>query len=89
MFRSDRLTAPLISEELQDLRSNSCLCASRPFINCSGQNRYCSTKIYVVSNKMKMAENDDVALGKEYFGASHLQLINNFTSVGSRQISVS
>ena len=61
---SIRYITPLISEELQGLRSNSCLCASRPFnsVNCSGQDRYCSKKIYVVSTKMKMAESDGATL---------------------------
>ena len=61
---SIRYITPLISEELQGLGSNFCLCASRPFnsINCSGQNRYCSKKIYVVSTKMKMTENGSAAL---------------------------
>ena len=55
-----RYVTPLVSEELQGLRSNSFLCTSSPFnaINCSGQNRYCSRKIYDVSAKMRMAEND-------------------------------
>ena len=55
---------PLNSEELQDFGSNSCLCASCPSnsINYSGQNPYCSEKIYVVSAKMKMAEYDGAAL---------------------------
>ena len=77
---SIRYTTPFISEELQGLRSNSCLCASRPFISiiCPGQNRYCSKKIYVVSTKMKMTENDGAALvysarvGVFYFRASYL-----------------
>ena len=62
---SIRYITPLISEELRGLRSNLCLCASGPFnsINCSGQNRYCSRKIYVFSTKMKMAENDSAAQG--------------------------
>ena len=61
---SIRYITPPISEKLQGLRSNFCLCASRPFnsINCSGQNRHCSRKIYVVITKMKMAENDGAAL---------------------------
>ena len=51
-------------EELQGLRSNSCLCESRLFnsINCSGQNRYCSREIHVVRTKMTMAGNAGAAL---------------------------